>query len=470
MVWVVSAVLIGFHLTALGFAYSAVRNARTPQGSVGWVIFLLAVPYVAVPLFLFLGHWQFPGYVSARRSSRAVVAALASLKRGNPHTPVREEDVALRTGFEKMAAMPIISGNSAKLLVDGDETFGAILEEIATAKSYVLVQFYIIRDDRIGIALQEALLRKASEGCRVCLLYDDIGCHDLPRKYLDDLRAGGVQCSDFHSIHQKHSRFQINFRNHRKIVIVDGQVGFVGGLNVGDEYMGRDAYFGHWRDTHLRLRGPVVSQLQLVFAEDWTWATGEQLSLVWEADRQPQDIDAMIIAPGPADVHETGSLYFCNAIGGARKRIWIASPYFVPDVDVLAALTLASLRGVDVRLLVAGKRDHWVVWLAAFAYFDEMRNAGVEVYRYDNGFMHQKVVLIDDEITSVGTVNLDNRSCRLNFEVTALMFDSGFAKEVECMLEKDFAAGALHTTPLSEAPSRLRRYGAPVARLFAPLL
>ena len=167
--------------------------------------------------------------------------------------------------------------------------------------------------------------------------------------------------------------------------------GFVGGLNVGDEYMGRDPKFGHWRDTHLGLAGPVVTQLQLVFVEDWHWATAEQLSLNWEPARLADDRDALIVATGPADEIEAGSLYFCNAISAATRRVWIASPYFVPDVDILRSLQLAVLRGVDVRLLIPDKRDHWLVWLAAFEFVGEAVAAGVTVMRYGDGFMHQKV-------------------------------------------------------------------------------
>jgi cardiolipin synthase len=213
-----------------------------------------------------------------------------------------------------------------------------------------------------------------------------------------------------------------------------------------------------------------VSQLQLVLAEDWKWATEETLELNWKPAANGEGVDALVVAPGPADDLETGSLYFCNAIGAAKRRVWIASPYFVPDVDVQSALMLAAIRGVDVRIVVADKRDHLFVWLAAFAYFDVMRRAWIEILRYTDGFMHQKIVLVDDTFASVGTVNLDNRSCRLNFEVTALVFDAGFARDVEAMLETDFSHSRAYVTPLDQAPSRLVRYGAPVARLLAPLL
>ena len=462
--------VLALHLVALGVAFRAIRISRTPQSAVGWVLFLGLLPYVALPLWLFLGHTRYPGYLSARRLSKASVARLFDCRQRHAADVSPEEPNRHLEGFERLAGMPITSGNACRLLVDGEETFGAILAAIDRAESYVLVQSYIIRDDRIGRDLKESLIRKAREDCVVRLLYDAIGSYSLPDRFLQDLRAAGVVCANFHSIRRPHSRFQINFRNHRKIVVVDGETGFVGGLNVGDEYMSRDLSFGHWRDTHLAVRGPIVAQLQLIFAEDWNWATEERLQLAWEPSPQPQNLTALVLGAGPADEMETGSLYFCNAINAARKRIWIASAYFVPDIDIISALALAALRGVEVRVLVPDKRDHLFVWLAGFAYCDELREAGVAFYRYLDGFMHQKVILVDDELASVGSLNLDNRSCRLNFEVTAIVWDVGFAREVEAMLLEDFARSEEYKKRLDDLDSPLKRFGAPVARLMAPLL
>ena len=275
--------------------------------------------------------------------------------------------------------------------------------------------------------------------------------------------------NDFHAIYHSRGRLQVNFRNHRKIVVVDGRIGFTGGLNLAEAYVGRDPVLTPWRDTMVRLEGPAVAQLQFVFAEDWLWSTEQKLVLDWVPPFAGQ-AEALVLAPGPADIQETGSLYFVNAIGSAKRRIWIASAYFVPDIDVLAALKVAALRGVDVRLLVPDARDHWLVWLAAFAHFDEVRAAGVQVFRYTEGFLHQKVLLIDDDIASVGSVNLDNRSCRLNFEVTLIVADKAFAMEVARMLTDDFTRATPFTTSLSDQPRRLVRIGAPLARLLAPVL
>ncbi|XWN31664.1 MAG: cardiolipin synthase [Devosia sp.] len=461
-------------MCAIIAAVAAIRTARTPQGSVGWVVFLLAAPYFALPLYLVFGHSRYPGYAAARRSSARTVRAIGHF--GKEHrTTIGEGDgdeKAAQTvkAFEALAAFPVVSGNAAEVLVDGKATFAAIFQAIDRARSYVLVQFYIVRDDEVGRALKTRLVEKARAGCTVRLLYDALGSHGLNRAYLDDLRDAGVIVRDFHSLKRPRSRFQLNFRNHRKIVVVDGEVGFVGGHNVGDEYLGGDKRLTPWRDTHVRLEGPVVAQLQLVFVEDWFWSSEEQLTLDWRPHRAEEDVNALILASGPADEVETGSLYFLNAIDAAKERVFIASPYFVPDGAVIAALQLAALRGVDVRILVPDARDHLLVWLAAFAYFDEVRAAGVKILRYSEGFMHQKVVLVDDTFASIGSINLDNRSCRLNFEVTALLFDRRRVNDVAAMLEADMARSRPHETPLHKLPNRLVRIGAPFARLFAPIL
>jgi cardiolipin synthase len=454
---------------AFWFAYLAITSARTPQGSVGWVVFLIVIPWLAVPLYLILGHSRFDGYVNARRDSARLIEGLIGVQAVNaPKTPPAD---SFAHGFAKLAEVPLVSGNSVDLLVDGRQTFDAIFAAVEAAENYILVQFYIFTDDVLGNEFKSRLIAKARDGISVRLLYDAVGCGKLPRSYLADMREAGIEVHDVYALRSRSHRFKVNFRNHRKIVITDGTLAFTGGLNVGDEYMGRDPRFGPWRDTHCAIRGPMTTQLQVIFAEDWIWATKQVLEhdLNWKSGRAEQDADGLILACGPGDYMETGTLYFCNAIGAARERIWIASPYFVPDTDILTALKLAAVRGVDVRILVPEMIDHKIVWLAAFAYFDEVRAAGIEIWRYNEGFMHQKVLVVDDAIASIGTINLDNRSCRLNFEVTAMFFDASVAGKVASMLEADFARSSLLTKTLSEQPRHIR-VGAPIARLFAPVL
>ena len=454
---------------ALWCAVLAVRHARTPQGSVAWVVFLLAAPYIAIPAFLFLGNFKFVGFIAARRDSDRIIQGLLDFKKQFP--PNLVENQGIYDALETIGDVPVGSGSDLELLIDGQETFPAIFEAIAKAERYVLVQSYIINDDKIGRQLRDVLVERAQAGVKVRLIYDAVGCVKLPPAYLGALKSGGVEAVNAHARGGPRSRFQINFRNHRKTVVVDGEVGFTGGLNMGDEYMGEDPKFGPWRDTHARVTGPVVLQLQLIFIEDWHWATREDLfdQLDWDIKRSKADKDAVLVATGPGDAFDSGSFYFCSLINAAEKRLWIASPYFVPENDILTSLKLAAMRGVDVKVLTPEVVDHKIPWLAAVAYFDEIMEAGVEVWRYSHGFMHQKVVLVDDMISSVGTTNLDNRSCRLNFEETVVVFDEQVAKATAAMFEADFARSFRLTQTLQHRKFS-ERHGAPIARLFSPLL
>ena len=464
--WAIAYLLLA--LFGLILAVRAMGGARTPQGAVGWVVFLVAMPVLAVPAYLFFGHHRISDFLSARRDSARAVTALETFSR--QHRPEVPPPVDMGA-FEAAAQLRPVRGNSMSLLVDGRETFDAIFAAIDAAQSYAIVQFYIVRDDGLGRALADRLLAARARGVEIWMDFDAVGSIGLPDAYLRRLRKAGVRVVDPKRSRGPKTRFRINYRNHRKTVIADGTVGFIGGHNVGDEYLGLDPVYGRWRDTHAELRGPVVSQLQLIFAEDWHYATGEVIveSLHWEAGRHPDDMTALIVATGPGDSFDTGSMVFFAAIAQAQRRVWIASAYFVPDVDTLAALKHAALRGVEVRLLLPDMVDHWMPWLAAFAYFDEVMEAGVEIWRYTDGFMHQKAILVDDRLAAVGTANMDNRSFRLNFEAMALFPDPRAAAAVEAMLVEDFAHAYRLTKRLGEQ-SRAVRLGAPAARLFAPLL
>ena len=453
-------------------AVHAVITSRTSQGALAWALSLVYVPVVALPLYAIFGRGRFVGYVEARRAAgdvfdgygRSLATAARDLRAPAP------EGFAGIAACERLARMPVTTGNRAGLLIDGEATFDAIFAAIDAAEHYILVAFFIFRDDALGAEFRRRLIAKAQVGVRVCLLYDEMGSRGIP-DYFEALESGGVRVSAFNSTQGPTNRLQLNFRNHRKIVVVDGRTGFVGGHNVGDEYLGRDPSISPWRDTHLALEGPAVLACQLVFAEDWNWATGELLELDWTPQPAPEGTqDALILPSGPADELETCALFYTHAITEARWRVWIVSPYFVPDIDILTALKIAALRGVDVRVLVPDIPDHWIAWLAAFAYFGEVQDAGVKIHRYTGGFLHQKVMLIDDGAASVGTVNLDNRSFKLNFEITALVLDRGFAAEVEAMLERDFANSYLYDHATFRRRPYWVRLGAQIARLASPVL
>ncbi|MEW2913652.1 cardiolipin synthase [Leisingera sp. JC11] len=471
MFWIVfSTAALAATWTAAGLAaLSAARTARTPQGAIGWVVFLLAVPVLALPAYLIFGHHRFKGYWKSRRAAEQAVIAKRNF------TSAQSQDAAAAgvntAPFEVIAGLNICRGNGLDILVNGTETFNSIFEAIENAQDYILIQYYILRADGLGMQLQSRLIAAAERGVTVWFMTDSIGSRKLSRDYKRALEAAGVNIIDPAVQRGPWHRLRINFRNHRKTVIVDGRTGFTGGLNVGNEYLGLNPEFGPWRDTHVRLTGPVVQQLQLSFAEDWLWRTQEPILdlLNWEPETSPQDLPALIASTGPGDTTGNGSMLYFSAITAARTRIWLASPYFVPDQDVFAALKHAGLRGVDVRVLLPETIDHHLPWLASFAFFDELREAGVRILRYEGGFMHQKCFVVDDTIAGIGTANLDNRSFRLNFETMALFFAQRPAEQVAEMLAKDFQNAKELAVRLDQQNPRVRLL-APVARLLAPVL
>jgi len=261
----------------------------------------------------------------------------------------------------------------------------------------------------------------------------------LPDQYVSDLLSAGVKAHKFNTTKGRTNRFQVNFRNHRKIVVVDGKEAWVGGHNVGDEYLGRGA-IGKWRDTHVRVAGPAAQSIQISFVEDYHWAADEILNLNWVPEKSTarNPVAALALPSGPADEFETCTLLFMKAIQSAKTRLWIASPYFVPDEQFITALHLAVLRGVDVRILIPRKTDNPLVNLTHWAYIKDLKRIGVALFWFEKGFLHQKVVLVDDDMATIGTANFDNRSFRLNFEITLLVVDKAFGESVSRMLEADF--------------------------------
>jgi cardiolipin synthase len=433
--------VIVFYALGIGSAIDAVMTARTSQGAIAWAVALVSFPFVSVPAYWVFGRSKFEGFVDAYHANKAEIDLLVDEINNNIQRDVLHpgERVPAYNAIQKLSGHSFVGYNDVELLINGEKTFESILEGIANASNYVLVQFYMVHDDGLGRRLQDALLERANAGVRVYLLYDEVGSSQLPESYVRKLKDAGVEVSSFRPTQGLRNRFQINFRNHRKIVVVDGETGWVGGHNVGDEYLGLDPEFSPWRDTHVRIEGPAAIQLQSVVVSDWYWATRELPALNWEPSRAEQgDTAALIIPTAPTQTLETAGLMYVLALNRAEERIWLTAPYFVPDEAIMKALELAALRGVDVRIILPGKGDSIVVFLAAYHYVARLTGLGIRFYEYAPGFLHQKVALIDDSMALVGTANFDNRSFRLNFEVTALIYDEDFAAEMEKMLKADF--------------------------------
>ncbi|WP_417679957.1 cardiolipin synthase [Roseibium sp.] len=467
---IVAAIAFCFYVAALVCAVREIMNSRTAQGSIAWLLSLFFLPFLTVPLYLVFGWKSFGDYLRIQSD----LGRLGRRRRAERLELTDREETRQWPVLSKIAGLPFLAGNSCDLLIDGEATFNSILEGIAEAEHTILVQFFIFRDDQLGRQFADALIARAKAGLTIYLLYDEVGCNGLPKAYLNRLREAGIIVSGFNEQH-RYLRFlgpmRLNYRNHRKIVVTDFASAWVGGHNVADEYMGRLEKFGRWRDTHVKVTGPSALACALSFLEDWKWANGEEISLGKMGDiDQPGDEPVLVMPTGPADDMEDCSIAFAETAGRARKRLWITSPYFVPSMDIQTALYAAAMRGVDVRILLPEKADHTTVWLASHAHADAMVGRGIKVYRYTEGFLHQKVTLVDDDLASVGTVNFDNRSFRINFEITLWFAHKRMIEKISRMLEEDFACSRQTGPDDLEKRSYAFRVIAKGAQLLSPVL
>lgn len=466
----VAAFVVVMYITAVICGVREVMNSRTSQGSIAWMLSLFFLPYLTVPLYFVFGWRSFTDYAKIQSTlGRAERARRADELGLTDHKETRGWPVLTR-----VAGVPFLAGNRAELLIDGEATFAAIKKAIAEAREVILFQFFAVHEDSLGREMADALIARAREGIRVYFLYDDVGSHSLSRAFLLRMKEAGIKVCGFNEKH-KFLRLlgpmRLNYRNHRKLVVTDFDKAFVGGHNVADQYVGRDNWFGRWRDTHVCVEGPAAVACALSFVEDWLWASGEQIDLPQAAEvPMPGDEAVLVMPTGPADKLEECALAYVETAARAKERLWITTPYLVPSLDVQTALCAAAMRGVDVRILLPEKRDHWAVWLASHAYEETMVQRGVKIYRYTDGFMHQKVTLMDHDLVSIGTVNLDNRSFQINFELTLWFTHERMIENVTRMLEEDFRNARLTWPDAFQSRSYVFRVLAQGARLLSPIL
>lgn len=446
-------------------AIDALWYGRTAQSTIAWVLGLIFLPFLTLPLYALFGGRRFHGYIRARRHGhdkldRIADNALAFL------TPWKQPATETSQPLTPLFLSAPLGGNATTLLTSGRDFYSQMFKAIEAAKHSVSIQFYILRSDVSGNLLGDLLCMKVQQGVSVYVLYDEIGSNNIQRSYVNRLRKAGVKISKFNSARLFRTRMQFNFRNHRKSVICDGHTAFIGGYNFGDEYLGTGQVLPFWRDTHVKIEGPAVLSFQIIFSEDWHWATHSLPKLHWQEPQEKGSDSVMSIASGPADTIDSASLYFTHLINTAKKRCWLVSPYFVPDSNLVYALKLAGLRGVDVRILVPERTDSLLVRYAMLDCIPGLQRCGVKMLSYQKGFLHQKVVLIDDEWSSIGSCNLDYRSLHINFELNALIRSKELNQQVAEMLLHDFT----FAVPTVISNHWLRMFLTKCARLVSPLL
>lgn len=366
--------------------------------------------------------------------------------------------------------------NTLTLFTDGKAKFDDLFKSIQAARHYIHLEYYIIHDDEIGQLFSQCLIQKAQEGVEISLLYDGMGCLKTPSRYFKKLEEAGVKIICFAPPFKPFINLRFNYRNHRKLCIIDDQVAYLGGFNIGDEYLGKNKKMGYWRDTHLKIQGSGAILANLQFLLDWRFAAQETHLL--EHYKVPkltplchrEGAIVQLVSGGPDSKHPSILNGYIAMIGEARKSIWIQTPYFIPNESLLTALKIAALSGLDVRIMFPNKPDHAFVYWATYSYIGELIECGARAYTYDKGFLHSKTILIDEAIASVGTANFDMRSFKLNFEMNAFIYDQAFAQQLSEAFIRDLEYASELTPHLYHQRSRLIRFKESVSRLFSPIL
>lgn len=470
------SILITLSVVFIGFLIFL--ENRHPTQTLTWLIVFASFPLVGFVFYFLFGRHnrkerKFRKKYLLDQQTYLRIESDFNATQKDKNQQLKEHQRKLFTLAHRLGKTPISFATKTKVLTNGEETFSQILLALKKAEHHIHLEYYIVRDDQIGQNIKQILIEKANEGVKVRFLYDAVGSWKLSKTYIHELQMAGVEIVAFGPVHLPFLNSKFNYRNHRKIVVIDGTIGFVGGLNIGDEYLGKVESFGFWRDTHLMLKGEAVRTLQLIFLQDWFYMTGKSFLTpeYFSPDLEEKIYSGVqLISGGPDNKYSVIKDIFFSMITSASKSVWIASPYFIPDEDIFSALKIAALSGIDVRILVPKQPDKWIVFYASRSYFPELLEAGVKIFEYEKGFMHSKIVIVDGELASIGTSNMDLRSFHLNFEVNAFLFRTESTNTLVIEYEKDL----LDSKQLTIESFSERKFGfrllESTCRLLSPLL
>jgi cardiolipin synthase A/B len=467
-------------LTILVMVVVIIMENQDPIKTLSWILVLFLIPLGGIVLYIYFG-------VNPKKRKMIIMKEMSdkmSLDRligdqmirlnkkvfiQNPNLTVKRHLMKLLLNNSKAL---ITEHNSVRVLNNGRQTFGSIIYELESAKDHIHLEFYIIDDDQIGNRIKEILMRKAQAGCDVKVLYDDLGSWSLSRRYVTELISSGVKVINFMPVKTYVFANKVNFRLHRKIIVIDGRVGFVGGINIADRYLRGLGKNNRWRDTHLRLEGESVRSLQAIFLLDWNFAGGtSDYDLKYFPDNTiTENKLVQIVASGPDSDWESIMQAYFAAIATARRYVYISTPYFLPNQSILTALKTAALSGIEVKLLLPERNDSWMVGRSSRSYLKELMEAGVHVHFYLKGFTHSKLMIVDDVFSSVGTANMDIRSFNQDFEANALIYDEDVANELRQDFEDDIENSKLIVLEEWEQRPVFDKLQESVARMFSPLL
>lgn len=495
---VIVEVVGGIALHAAVVVSILMGQRRQPTATLAWLLTVTLIPFAGALLYVIIGRTRTARFVRRTRRAAELLRAVFEERGSRSWQPDSDApDLDERTSDmlalgERLGSVRASLGNRVEMLVNGPAFYRSLYESVSEAERQIHVQFYIIQPDETGTSLRDRLTEAAGRGIEVRVLYDAVGSSSLDDAFWQPLVDAGGTVFAFNPVSIFTSAFRrrdrIDFRNHRKLVVVDGRIGFAGGINIGREYLGLDPEIGHWRDTHLRLEGPAVLSLQEVFALDWRIGCDEKAAFgSWFVTPVVTDEGALvqIVDSGPDSEWSPVEQIYFQAIASARERVWLTTPYFVPSPAIEAALVAASMRGLDVRLLVPMKADSLVIDLASRSYFGHLLHAGVRVFLYEGfrrrrfargrnserkGFLHAKTMVVDSWMGTIGSANMDMRSFRLNFELNAFVYDRSLCDQMARQFELDLAQASEYTLESAAKTSYPSRLAQQSARLMSPLL
>ncbi|MCP1182688.1 cardiolipin synthase [Paenibacillus sp. 1781tsa1] len=456
---------------------------RNPAKAVAWLFILFCVPLIGFVVYYFVAQ-DYNKRKKLRKGGSRIFREMKETIWTQAHIIGDVEQMPgdrfshqhrLFNLLTHLSESPITGCNHSTVLTNGEEAFAAMLREMEKAKHHLHVEFYIFRDDVISTKFQDVMIRKAQEGVKVRFICDGLGSHKMSGSFIRKLQDAGVEFHYFLPPLIATIDRRVNYRNHRKIVVVDGQVGFVGGINVGDDYLGQYPEVGFWRDTHVQIEGDAVYFLQSTFLNDWKLAAGERITEPQLAELFPPHICSgeeriQILASGPDQDWDAIQEMCFGAISVACDRIYITTPYFIPDPALYEALKTAAVSGVDVRIIIPYQSDSVLVHLASLSYVEELLRAGVQFFQYRKGFVHAKVMIVDELLATVGTANMDMRSFFCNFELTAVLFESSAIHRLITDFERDLGECSQIDGKVFQKRSRGQKGAEMLSRMLSPLL
>ena len=468
--------IVGYIINIISVISLIFIERKEPNTTWAWLVILLVLPGIGFIIYLLLGQNLSRQKIFREKKVTDEKKSKELLERFNEekrNRNIAEEFIDLiKMNYNNSGAV-YTSGNKVDTFINGEEKFKALIDDIRSAKKFIHIEYYIFRMDALGKTIIHELHKKVEEGVEVRLLVDGMGSKSLRGKDIKHIKSLGIKFNLFFPGILPYINIRINYRNHRKIVVIDGEVGYVGGFNVGNEYVNKGKQFDFWRDTHIRIMGEAVNELNKRFILDWDYASEGELKSYQDYFQDEKDygnIGMQIISSGPDHREEYIKNAYMKIINNAKKNVYIQTPYLVPDEPIKEALRIAALSGVDVRIMVPGKPDHFFMEWILSANMGDLIESGVKIYKYEKGFIHSKTLVADGKVSSIGTANLDIRSFQLNFEINAVIFDSEFTKEQEAIFIKDIDDSKLVTIDEYNNRGRTIRIKEALIRLIAPIL